>query len=109
MPAPSVAAQRRSGSEATGNTLTLAPGSVISGKVLGTGSDTFQLGGSGAASFDVSQIGAAAQYQGFGTFNKIGSSVWTLSGTSSFAGPVNVNDGTLSVNGNLSSASGLTW
>ena len=76
--------------------------------MLGTGSDTFQLGGTGAASFDVSQIGAAAQYQGFGTFNKIDSSVWTLTGTSTFAGPVNVNGGTLSVNGNISSASGVT-
>jgi autotransporter-associated beta strand protein len=56
----------------------------------------------------VSQIGAAAQYQGFGTFNKIDSSVWTLTGTSSYAGPVNVNGGTLAVNGDISSASSLT-
>ncbi|WP_246250770.1 autotransporter domain-containing protein [Bradyrhizobium cajani] len=91
-----------------GNTLTLAPGSSISGNVLGTGNDTFQLGGSGAASFDVSQIGAAAQYQGFGTFNKIGNSTWTLTGTSTFAGPVNVNGGTLGVDGDLTSASNLT-
>jgi uncharacterized protein with beta-barrel porin domain len=92
----------------TGNTLTLAPGSVISGNVLGTGSDVFQLGGTGAATFDVSQIGPAAQYQGFGTFNKIGNSTWTLIGTSSYAGPVNVNGGTLSVNGDITSASGVT-
>ncbi len=64
-----------------GNTLTLAQGSVITGNVLGTGSDTFQLGGAGSATFDVSQIDAAAQYRGFGTFNKIGSSAWTLTGT----------------------------
>jgi uncharacterized protein with beta-barrel porin domain len=87
-----------------GNTLTLAPGSAITGNVLGTGSDTFQLGGTGAATFDVSQIGAAAQYRGFGTFNKIDSSAWTLTGTSTFAGPINVNGGTLSVNGNVTSA-----
>ncbi|WP_234680559.1 autotransporter outer membrane beta-barrel domain-containing protein [Bradyrhizobium monzae] len=92
----------------TGNTLTLLPASVISGLVLGTGSDTFQLGGTGAASFDISQLGAAAQYQGFGTFNKIDSSVWTLTGTSTFAGPLNVNGGILSVNGDLTSASSLT-
>ncbi len=92
----------------TGNTLTLAPGSVISGLVLGGGSDTFQLGGTGTASFDVSQLDAAAQYRGFGTFNKIDSSVWTLTGTSTFAGAVNVNGGTLSVNGDLSSAASLT-
>jgi uncharacterized protein with beta-barrel porin domain len=91
-----------------GNTLTLAQGSVITGNVLGTGSDTFQLGGTGTATFDVSQIGAAAQYRGFGTFNKIDSSTWTLTGTSTFAGPINVDGGTLSVNGNVTSASGVT-
>jgi uncharacterized protein with beta-barrel porin domain len=92
----------------SGNTLTLGPGSVISGLVLGTGSDTFQLGGTGTASFEVSQIGAAAQYQGFGAFNKVDSSVWTLTGTSTFAGPVNINGGTLAVNGDMTSASSLT-
>ena len=30
------------------------------------------------ATFDVSQLGPVAQYEGFGTFNKIGSSTWTL-------------------------------
>jgi uncharacterized protein with beta-barrel porin domain len=91
-----------------GNTLTLAQGSVISGDVLGTGSDKFQLGGTGAATFDVSQLGPAAQYQGFGTFNKIDSSIWTLTGTSTYAGAVNVNGGTLAVNGDIASASGVT-
>jgi uncharacterized protein with beta-barrel porin domain len=91
-----------------GNTLTLAQGSVITGNVLGAGSDTLQLGGTGNATFDVSQIGAAAQYRGFGTFNKIDSSAWTLTGTSTFAGPINVNGGTLSVSGNVTSASGVT-
>jgi uncharacterized protein with beta-barrel porin domain len=88
----------------SGNTLTLAPGSVISGTVFGTGSDTFQLGGTGAASFDLSQLGPAAQYRGFDIFNKIDSSTWTLTGTSTFPGQVNVNAGTLVVNGNLASA-----
>jgi uncharacterized protein with beta-barrel porin domain len=91
----------------TGNTLTLAPGSVISGAVIGTGNDVFQLGGTGAATFDVSSLGPAAQYQGFGTFNKLDSSVWTLTGTSTFAGPVNVNGGTLAVNGDITSVSGV--
>jgi uncharacterized protein with beta-barrel porin domain len=91
-----------------GNTLTLAPGSVITGNVLGAGADTFQLGGVGPATFDISKLASAGQYRGFGTFNKIGSSIWTLTGTSSFTGPVNVNDGTLSVNGNIASASAVT-
>src|SRR5258708_33146443 len=85
--------------------LTLAQGSAITGLGLATGSDAFALGGAGEATFDVSALGPAAQYQGFGTFNKIGSSIWTLAGTSTFAGPVNVNAGTLLVNGNMSSAS----
>ncbi|CAN5439487.1 autotransporter domain-containing protein [soil metagenome] len=92
----------------SGNTLTLGPGSTISGTVLGTGNDTFQLGGSGVASFDISQLAPAAQYRGFGTFNKIGDSIWTLTGTSSFGGPVSVNGGTLAVNGDLTSVGSLT-
>ena len=62
-------------------TLTIAPTSVINGKVLGTGTDTFQLGGSGIGSFDVGSIGATQQYQGFATFNKISDSTWTLTGS----------------------------
>ncbi len=54
------------------NVLTLDPGSSITGNVVATGADTFQLGGTGTASFDASTIGPAAQYQGFSTFNKIG-------------------------------------
>ncbi|WP_398476711.1 autotransporter domain-containing protein [Tardiphaga sp.] len=88
-----------------GSTLTLAPGSDITGYVIGSGSNTLQLGGTGAASFDISRLGAGLQYQAFDTFNKIDSSTWTLTGTSTFAGPVSVNGGTLAVNGNLASAS----
>ena len=93
---------------AGGNTVTLAPTSVIFGNVIGFGSDTLQLGGTGTGSFDVSQIGAAAQYRGFGAFNKIDSSLWSLTSTSTYNGPVNVNGGTLAVNGNLAAASLLT-
>jgi uncharacterized protein with beta-barrel porin domain len=56
------------------NTLTLLPGSSITGNVTAFSSaDTLTLGGSGNG-------GAlnAAQYQGFGVFNKTGSSTWTL-------------------------------
>jgi autotransporter-associated beta strand protein len=62
-------------------TLTLGPGSVINGLVLGTGGDIFQLGGKGSDTFDVDTIGATLQYQGFTAFNKVGSSIWTLTGT----------------------------
>ena len=93
---------------AGGNTLTLMPGSVVSGKVMGFGSDTLQLGGIGDGSFDISLVDAGAQYSGFTAFNKIDSSIWSLTGTATYAGPVNVNGGTLAVNGNLASASLLT-
>jgi autotransporter-associated beta strand protein len=102
------------------NTLTLAPTSVISGLVLGSAApafagffaggpgDTLQLGGTGAGTFDISQLSNTGQYEGFGFFNKVDSSTWTLIGTSSFAGPIAVNGGTLAVNGDITSASSLT-
>jgi len=87
------------------NTLTLAPGSVINGTVLGNGRDTFQLGGNGASTFDLSTIGPTAQYQGFTTFNKIDNSTWTLTGVFAQTDPWTVQKGTLLVNGDLSNAS----
>jgi len=94
--------------EGTGNKLTIAPGSSISGAAIGTGNDTFELGGSGAATFDVSQLSSTGKYRGFGTFTKANQSVWTLTGTSTFAGPVQIDGGTLLVSGDISSASGVT-
>ena len=89
----------------TNNTLTLAPGAVITGNVLGTGSDTFQLGGAGgAATFDVSNIGPSAQYRGFNAFNKVGASTWTLTGTPAQATSWSVNGGILAVNGTMANS-----
>ena len=73
--------------------LTLGPGSVINGLVFGNGTDTFQLGGTGRDSFNLSLIGAGQQYDGFATFNKVGSSNWTVTGTGAqdwnvFGGPL---------------------
>ncbi len=60
--------------------LTLGPGSVINGLVIGNGTDTLQLGGTGKDIFNLGLIGPgpAAPFQGFSTFNKVGSSNWTL-------------------------------
>jgi autotransporter-associated beta strand protein len=69
-------------------------------------SNTLQLGGSGNGTFDVSAIGT--QYRNFGSFNKVDTSVFALTGTSTFAGPVNVNGGTLAVNGNTTSFGSLS-
>jgi uncharacterized protein with beta-barrel porin domain len=90
------------------NTLTLGPGSVINGEVLGTGNDTFKLGGSGDGNFDLGTIGNSQQYHGFTTFSEAGAGTWTVTGTFGQTSPWTVESGTLVVNGDLSSASSLT-
>ena len=95
----------------SGNTLTLAPTSVISGLVAAmVPGNTLQLGGAGTGSFDISALvpGFTNLYSGFTTFNKVDSSLWSLTGNSTYNGDVNVNGGTLAVNGNLAAASLLT-
>ena len=87
------------------STLTIAPTSVINGLVTGGTNNTFQLGGTGTGTFDISAIGAVAQYRNFTTFNVVGPAAWTLTGTSTFTGPINVNAGTLAVNGNSATSS----
>jgi uncharacterized protein with beta-barrel porin domain len=85
------------------NVLEIQAGSVITGNVLAfSAADTFRLGGTGNASFDVSQIGA--QYQGFGQFAKVGTSNWTLTGSNLAVLPWTVQQGILSVNGSLANS-----
>lgn len=86
----------------TGNTLTLAPGFAINGNVLGVGADILQLGGSGSGAFNLGSVGAAAQYQGFSTFNVV-SGAWTVSGTFGQTQAWNVNGGVLAGTGTLKS------
>jgi autotransporter-associated beta strand protein len=87
-------------------TLTIAPSSVINGTVLGTGNDTFQLGGTGAGTFNVNNIGPSQQYQGFSVFNKVDTSTWTLTGTG--AQNWTVNGGTLIGDTNSLQGSAIT-
>jgi uncharacterized protein with beta-barrel porin domain len=89
------------------NILELQAGSDISGNVVGTGADTLRFGGAANASFDVGSIGGSAQYQGFSTFIKTGTSTWTLTGTTSATGAWSINQGTLEVDGSIASASSL--
>jgi autotransporter-associated beta strand protein len=91
------------------NSLTLQPGSTIIGNVAAfSAADTLALGGSGSATFDVSQIGSSAQYQGFEAFQKTDTSTWTLTGTTAAVTPWAINGGTLAVSAdsNLGDASG---
>jgi uncharacterized protein with beta-barrel porin domain len=84
------------------DTLTVASTSVITGKVLAGTGDTFQLGGTGSGTFDLGTIGGSQQYQGFTVFNKVDSSIWTVTGT----GNQNwaVQSGVLVVNGTITGA-----
>jgi uncharacterized protein with beta-barrel porin domain len=84
----------------TGYKLTIAPTSVITGLVTATGNDTFQLGGTGNGSFDLSSIGPTKQYEGFGVFNVV-SGFWTVSKVFGQSDAWNVIGGTLSGTGTL--------
>jgi uncharacterized protein with beta-barrel porin domain len=84
----------------TGYKLTIAPTSIITGLVTATGHDTFQLGGSGNGSFDLSSIGPARQYRGFGVFNVV-KGFWTVSNVFGQSDAWNVNGGTLAGTGTL--------
>ena len=84
---------------AGGNTLTLGAGYSITGNVLGSGSDTFQLGGTGSGSFNLTNFGA--QYSGFSTFDVV-SGTWTVTGTFSPTAPWTVEGGMLVEDGTLS-------
>ncbi|KFC64784.1 putative Outer membrane autotransporter barrel domain protein [Bosea sp. LC85] len=82
--------------------LELRAGSVIQGNVVANATgltDVLRLGGSTDASFDVSAIGPAAQYQNFDAFIKTGTSTWTLTGAATAPGPWSVQQGTLLVTG----------
>jgi uncharacterized protein with beta-barrel porin domain len=87
-------------SNAGPNTLTLGPGFTIQGNVVGTGSDTFQLGGTGNGAFNLANIGT--QYTGFTAFNVVGG-VWNTSGTFGQSQTWNVNGGTLAGTGTFQS------
>ncbi len=90
------------------DTLVLEPGYSITGNVIDTGGfDTIVLGGdSGSATFNLNNIGAAAQYRSFGALRKDGDSTWTVVGANSldFA----VTQGTLTNNGSINGTTNLT-
>ena len=82
------------------NRFEIQPGATVNGNVFaGLGTDTFVLGGPGAASFDVALIGT--QYNGFDSLLKEDASTWTLTGTNTVAAPFLVSGGTLADNATL--------
>jgi autotransporter-associated beta strand protein len=66
------------------------PNATLSGGAFGSGNDTFRFAGTGANSFDVSQIDA-----GWTLLEKTGSSIWTLTGTSTYTGNTTISAGVL--------------
>ena len=78
------------------NLLEVQAGSAITGNVIAfSAADTFRLGGNTSSSFNTSTIGPAAQYQGFGVFEKNGTSTWSLTGTPGNNTPWAISQGTL--------------
>jgi autotransporter-associated beta strand protein len=89
------------------NSLTLENGYAITGYVVAySAADALALGGSANSSFNVSQIGP--QYQGFGVYEKTGSSTWNLTGSTTTVTSWQIDNGALAVicDANLGNASG---
>lgn len=88
------------------NILQLQAGSTITGNVAAfSAADKLQLGGTTGGTFDVSALGL--QFQNFGSYEKTGSGIWTLTGTQTSTSNWVVSGGTLNVSGSITSA-GLT-
>ncbi|WP_404366094.1 hypothetical protein AB5I39_10195 [Sphingomonas sp. MMS24-J45] len=94
------------------NVLEVLAGATFIGNVsANSGADTLRLGGAGNGTFDVSNIGSGRQFRNFGVFEKNGTSVWTLTGTSTAATPWAINGGTLSIatDGSLGAAGSMRF
>ncbi|CAN7151498.1 autotransporter domain-containing protein [Bosea sp. LjRoot90] len=83
--------------------LELQAGSIITGNVVGNAAgsnDILRLGGADNWVLD-GGIGSAGQYRNFDRLEKTGASTWTIAGSGNFAGPTNIAEGALIVNGSL--------
>lgn len=92
------------------DTVTLEPTSAITGIVnAGAGVDTLALGGTALnGSFNIGQIGPAAQYRNFETFRKMEAGTWTLTGTGGVATAWTVTGGTLRLGSSTLGMTSLT-
>ena len=91
------------------NSLTLEAGSTIVGNVQAYSlADTLALGGTESSTFSAANIGPDQQYRGFGVYNKVGSSTWTLTDTTTAVTPWTLKAGVLTVaqDGSLGDVSG---
>lgn len=59
--------------------------------------DTFKLGGTSDSTFDLSQIGVGAKYDGFGFYEKVGASTWALTGATTAVPLWTIREGALQV------------
>lgn len=91
--------------ELTGTSvLRLQAGYAFIGNVVGAGTGTLALTGTTAASFNTSGIGT--QYTGFASFQKLGASTWTLTGTTAAVTPWTLSQGILLVSAAASLGAG---
>lgn len=80
------------------NVLEILSGATFLGNVVANSvADTLRLGGTANGTFDASLIGSSGQFRNFGVYEKIGTSTWTLTGSTSAATPWAINGGTLSI------------
>lgn len=90
------------------NRLEIWSGVTVTGTVVAAGTSTFALGGATNGSFDLSQLGPAGQYQGFGTLEKSGTGTWTVSHAPGATMAWRVSAGTLDLGGTTQTASAFT-
>ena len=90
------------------NRLEFWAGASVTGTVVAAGTSTFALGGAMNGTFDLSQLGPAGQYQGFGTLEKSGTGTWTVSHAPGATMAWQVSAGTLDLGGTTQTAGAFT-
>jgi outer membrane autotransporter protein len=85
--------------------LQLRGGWSVTNTVLGgAGTDTLSFGGAIDSTFNLSVFGAAAQFREFEKLTLWGPAKWTLTGVTTDAAPMQINSGTLVVNGSMANS-----
>ncbi|MFS8137312.1 MAG: autotransporter domain-containing protein, partial [Thermomonas sp.] len=98
--------------EGNNNTLELRAGYSFTGNVVASGTgNVLRLGGAADATLN---LATGLQYQGFASFEKIGATTWTVSGTGNTSHVWNINAGTLtgdstSLQGNITNNAAVNF